>query len=92
MLKNLISRTATVLVALTGGAVIGSVINGFGHYRHLYSDNDKQRAKELKRLEAEDCGRLRNRIIIGCVLGAVIGTATGVLISQFDTCDDDVDE
>lgn len=86
---TLITRMTTVLTALAGGAIIGSLFNGFGHYRHIYSGNTDTRSKELKLLEAENAGRLKNRIIIGCVLGAVIGTAAGVLISQFECCSDE---
>ena len=89
MLGNYIGRTTTVLTALAGGALLGSLLNGFGHFRHLYTDNDRQRTNELKRLQKEDSGRLKKRIVIGCVLGAIIGTAAGVMMSQLETHDED---
>ena len=88
-MSKLVTRLTTVLTALAGGAIIGSIFNGFGHYRHIYSEDADTRSGELKMLEEENASRLKNRIIVGCILGAVIGTAAGVVISQFECCDDE---
>lgn len=81
MSKRVISDVATVGVAVSLGAICGSMLNGFGHFRKIYSDNPKKKAKELRKLEDENVQRLKKRMIIGCILGACAGIGLGVLMA-----------
>ncbi len=80
--SGFVRDTLVVAGSVSLGAVIGGLFNAFGHYRHVYSSDPIKKEKELTRLVDENTSKMKTRLVVGGVIGALAGTAVGVFLAS----------
>ncbi len=89
-LRSMVETTKTVTYSLCAGACVGSLFHGFGHLRRLYSEDYRDRHKEMDLLRHESKDRLTSRLVIGGLIGGAAGVLLGMVLAKGD--DDEPDE